>query len=80
MRTLVDLPARDVERLDALARQKKVSRAALIRQAVERHLSDNEDTSWIHRGAGLWKERTDIADAVEYQRAMRQDRTPYEER
>ena len=79
MRTLVDLPDRDVERLDALAREKKVSRAALIRQAVERHLDDNEDNAWIHRGAGLWKHRTDIGDAVEYQRAMREDRTPYED-
>lgn len=76
MRTLIDLPERDIERLDALARQRKVSRAAVIRQAVERHLNDNEDNSWIRRGAGRWKHRTDIGDAVEYQRSMREDRDP----
>jgi hypothetical protein len=41
------------------------------------HNADNND--WIQRGAGLWKDKADIGDAVEYQRAMREDRTPYED-
>jgi hypothetical protein len=80
MRTLVDIPDEDIEKLDALARRQGKSRAAEIREAIKLHLVHNADNNdWIARGAGLWKNRTDIGDAVEYQRAMREDRTPYEE-
>ncbi|MFC3713109.1 ribbon-helix-helix domain-containing protein [Sphingoaurantiacus capsulatus] len=80
MRILTDIPDEDIEKLDALAARSKRSRAAAIRDAVKLylvHTADNQD--WIARGAGLWKHRTDIGDAVEYQRAMREDRRPYED-
>jgi predicted transcriptional regulator len=80
MRVLTEIPDDDIEQLDALASKRKSSRAAAIREAVKLYLvhnSDNQD--WIRRGAGLWKHRTDIGDAVEYQRAMREDRRPYED-
>jgi predicted transcriptional regulator len=80
MRTLVDIPADDIEKLDALARRHKRSRAAAIREAVKLYLAqkgDNKD--WIERGYGYWADRTDIGDGVEYQRAIREDRTPYED-
>lgn len=80
MRTLVDIPEDDIERLDAIAAKTKRSRAAAIRDAVKMYLIQNADNKdWIERGAGYWKDRTDIGDAVEYQRAMREDRTPYDE-
>lgn len=80
MRTLVDIPDEDIARLDALASRSKRSRAAAIRDAVKLYLSQNDNgNDWILRGAGLWKDRTDIGDAVEYQRAMREDRRPYED-
>ena len=80
MRTLVDIPDDDIKRLDALAAKSKRSRAAAIRDAVTLYLSQNDNgNDWILRGAGLWKDRTDIGDAVEYQRAMREDRRPYED-
>jgi len=75
MRTLVDIPEEDVRKLDALAAKSKRSRAAEIREAVERHIHQAADTSWIYGdGFGYWKDRTDIGDAVEYQRALREDR------
>lgn len=80
MRVLTEIPDDDIEQLDALASKRKSSRAAAIREAVKLYLvhnSDNQD--WIRRGAGLWKHRTDIGDPVEYQRAMREDRRPYED-
>ena len=80
MRILADIPDDDIEKLDALAAKNKRSRAAIIRDAVKLYLvqkSDNKD--WIERGYGYWAGREDIGDAVEYQRAMREDRTPYEE-
>ena len=78
-RILTDLPDDDIERLDALAARTKSSRAAAIREAVKLYLSQNATNDWIRRGAGYWKGRTDIGDAVEYQRAMREVRTPYDE-
>jgi metal-responsive CopG/Arc/MetJ family transcriptional regulator len=80
MRTLVDIPDEDIEKLDALATREKRSRAAAIRDAVKLYLVQKTDAKdWIKRGAGYWKNRTDIGDAVEYQRAMREDRTPYDD-
>jgi predicted transcriptional regulator len=80
MRILTEIPDEDVEKLDALATRKKSSRAAAIRDAVKLYLVHNADNNdWITRGAGLWKHKTDIGDAVEYQRAMREDRRPYED-
>jgi Arc/MetJ-type ribon-helix-helix transcriptional regulator len=80
MRTLVDIPDEDIEKLDALAAKGKRSRAAAIREAVKLYLVQKGDNlSWIERGYGLWADRSDIPDGLEYQRAMREDRTPYEE-
>ncbi len=80
MRTLVDIPDEDIEKLDALAKRHGKSRAAEIREAIRMHLVQNAaNKAWIRRGAGYWKHRSDIGDAVEYQRALREDRTPYED-
>jgi predicted transcriptional regulator len=80
MRLLTEIPDDDVEKLDALAKRRGKSRAAEIRDAVRLHLVQNSDNQdWITRGAGLWKHKTDIGDAIEYQRAMREDRRPYED-
>ncbi len=80
MRILVDLPAEDIEKLDALAARTKRSRAAAVREAVKLYLVQNSDNKdWIERGYGYWKDRDDIGDSVEYQRAMREDRTPYQD-
>jgi metal-responsive CopG/Arc/MetJ family transcriptional regulator len=79
-RILTDIPDEDIEKLDALAVRTKRSRAAAIRDAVKLYLVQNADNKdWIERGYGYWAGRTDIGDGVEYQRAMREDRTPYED-
>ena len=79
-RILADLPDEDIEKLDALAARHNQSRAAAIRDAVKLYLVQNANNKdWIERGAGYWKGRADIGDAVEYQRAMREDRTPYDD-
>lgn len=81
-RILADIPDEDIKWLDELAAEQGKSRAAVLREAVSAYKAKapgkgNKD--WIKRGAGYWKDRTDIGDAVEYQRAMREDRTPYDE-
>jgi metal-responsive CopG/Arc/MetJ family transcriptional regulator len=79
-RILTDIPDEDIEKLDALSTKAKRSRAATIREAVKLYLVQNSDNNdWIERGYGYWAGRTDIGDGVEYQRAMREDRTPYED-
>lgn len=74
MRTLIDIPDDDVERLDELARRHNRSRAAEVREAVHAYLRGRSGKDWIARGRGYWKQRNDLGDAVEYQRAMREDR------
>lgn len=75
MRTLVDIPDDLIEDLDSLARRNGRSRAAEVREALGAHVRRRSGKDWIVRGAGYWKGRTDITDGVEYQRAMREDRS-----
>lgn len=80
MRILTDIPDDDIEKLDALAKRQGKSRAAEIRDAIKLYLVHNADNNdWIQRGRGFWKGRDDIGDGLEYQRAIREDRTPYDE-
>jgi hypothetical protein len=79
-RILTDIPEDDIAKLDALAMREGKSRAAEIREAIRLYLIDKSDNAdWIDRWAGLWADRDDIPDGVEYQRAMREDRRPYDD-
>lgn len=81
-RILADLPDDDIKWLDQIAAEQGKSRAQVLREAVSgyrAHSPADGNKSWIKRGAGLWKHRTDILDGVEYQRAIREDRTPHED-
>lgn len=80
MRILTDIPDEDIERLDALAAREKCSRAAAIRAAVKTYLSQHSgNNDWISQGAGLWRNRSDVSDAVSYQRNLRVDRAQPED-
>lgn len=79
-RILADLPDEDIAKLDARAAEQGKSRAALVREAVRLFLVQGDRSNdWIERYAGLWADRDDIPDGVEYQRAIREDRRPYDE-
>lgn len=67
MRTLVDLPAAELERLNVLSRARKVSRAELIRQAVAGYLEQNK--AGLEDSFGLWKKKA--VDGVRYQERLR---------
>jgi hypothetical protein len=69
MRTLVDLPERELAQLTALSRSKKTSRAELIRQAVTGYLAQNR--AGIEDSFGLWKSRG--VDGLEYQEKLREE-------
>lgn len=74
MRTLIDLPEDDIRWLDQKAAAQGKSRAALVREAVSAYRTDAAK-SGIEQAFGLWKDRTDIGDSVEYQRRMRAEWT-----
>lgn len=80
-RILADLPDDDVRWLDERASACGQSRAAVLREAVAAFKvhTGGGPKDWIARGAGYWKNRADIGDAVEYQRAMRRERMPYKD-
>jgi hypothetical protein len=81
-RILADLPEDDIKWLDARAAEQGKSRASILREAVAAYKGQvpaSGSKDWIARGAGLWKHRDDIGDGVEYQRAIREDRRPYED-
>jgi hypothetical protein len=69
MRTLVDLPERDLKQLTALSRSRKTSRAELIRQAVAGYLAQNR--AGIEDSFGLWKSRG--VDGLKYQEKLRDE-------
>ena len=69
-RILADLPEEDIRRLDRIAAAQGKSRASVLREAVAAYQVDAPD-DWIDRGFGLWKDRTDIGDALEWQRRER---------
>ena len=53
MRVSVDIPKAQVEALDRLAKRQQVSRAAIIRKAVEDML-DSQMVDVVKAGFGLW--------------------------
>lgn len=70
MRTLVDIPEDDIRWLDQKAAETGKSRTAIVREAVAAYRAE-APKDWIERGAGLWRDRTDIGDSVEWQRRER---------
>lgn len=72
MRTLVDIPEKQLKALTQLSKQRKVSRAALVREAVSQYLEANSKASRdaaIDAAFGMWKDRN--IDGVAYQRKIR---------
>jgi Arc/MetJ-type ribon-helix-helix transcriptional regulator len=69
MRTIVDLPDRERNQLDALCRQQGMSRAEAIRQALRLWLQ--QQTPSHSEVFGLWSDRPE--GALELQEALRQE-------
>lgn len=78
-RILADLPDEDIKWLDRLAEQQGKSRAAVLREAVNSYRGE-QAADGIERFFGIWKNRADIGDAVEWQRRERAGGTrPWDE-
>lgn len=72
MRTLIDISEAQLQQLTQLSKDRKVSRAHLLRCAVARYLHEEVNQSrkdTLGELAGVWADR-DI-DGLEYQLAMR---------
>ena len=73
-RILADLPDEDIKWLDQLAVEQGKSRASVLREAVVGYRAQTASVTgkdWLDQAFGIWKERTDIGDSVEWQRRER---------
>lgn len=68
MKALVDIPTVDIQRLNALKKKRKVSRAALVREAISLYLKA-VTIDGATNVFGIWSEHKE--DAVKQQRKMR---------
>lgn len=70
MRTIVELPDEQIERLKALSKKSRLSRAELVRRAVadylERQSPDEENVAF-----GIWRDKP--RDGIDYQHALRDE-------
>ena len=77
-RILADLPDDDIKWLDETAKVLGRSRDSLVSEAVaffRGTQKPNTEPAWLEAGFGLWRDRTDIGDAVEWQRRERASST-----
>ena len=72
MRTIIDLPAGSVTRLDQLSAQEHVSRAELVRRAVDHYLAEYQILD-VDAAFGLWADPH--LDALAYEDELRGPRT-----
>lgn len=68
MRTLIDLPERDLKTLDSLSAERKLSRAAVVREAVAEYLARHKPDQ--SQAFGLWGKHAK-EDGVAYQHKVR---------
>jgi hypothetical protein len=73
-RILADLPDEDIKWLDARAAEQGKSRASVLRDVVRGYKAQVQAESgkdWLDQAFGIWKDRDDIGDSVEWQRRER---------
>lgn len=69
MRTLVDIPQRQISDLAAICLSEKISRAELVRRAISAYLEKKKPPTTA--AFGLWQERG--VDGLAYQEQMRSE-------
>ena len=71
MRTIIDLPDQQLEALGRISKRRKLSRAELIRQAVDRYLAEHSPE--LGAAFGLWKRAGAREDGLAYQKRLRRE-------
>ena len=69
MRTLVDIPDRQIAELAALSSASKISRAEIIRRAITSYLDQHR--AGTENAFGIWKESPE--DGLAYQERIRSE-------
>jgi hypothetical protein len=67
MRTLIDIPARQMEDLATICTAKKLPRTEVIRQAITAYIATQKPPA--EQAFGLWGDRT--IDGLKYQKKIR---------
>lgn len=76
MRTIITIPEQDKKWLDRYSRSKKVSRAQIIREALQEYKKRRSKDSFqatLEKVYGLWNGRN--GDALDYVNKLREDRS-----
>ncbi len=76
MRTIIDLPEPDVSALDAQTKRLGISRAEAVRRAVAQYLATLQTPTPVAPAQnvfGLWADRADVGDALDYERRLRDE-------
>lgn len=69
MRTLIDIPNQQIDVLTALCKSMHLSRAELVRRAIDEYVSKHKPQS--ADAFGLWKDNQ--VDGVDYQTQLRSE-------
>lgn len=73
MRTIVDIPDTQVKFLKQLSEKKKMSRAEIIRRALNNYITEHNKTVTGYKSAfGSWGE-SNLKDGVSYQQKLRDE-------
>jgi hypothetical protein len=72
MRTIIEIPKKKVMALDMVCRSEKISRAELVRRAIDKYLLDMPQTR-RKAGFGLWKSKK--IDSLKYEKTLRDEWT-----
>jgi len=72
MRTIVEIPEKMLEDLDAISNAKRQARAVTVREAVREYLERNAKVETV-KAFGLWRKR--MQDGVKMQRELRNEWT-----
>lgn len=72
MRTIIDLPEKELQAIKALAKRERISQAEAIRRAVRQYL-DAHPPQPSEEAFGVWANR---CDGLSYQEALRQEWPP----
>jgi len=70
MRTIIELPDEQIQRLASLGERERLSRAELVRRAVAEFL-DRHKTGNLEQAFGIWKNRA--TDGLRYQERIRDE-------
>ncbi|MCC8417732.1 MAG: ribbon-helix-helix domain-containing protein [Rickettsia endosymbiont of Bryobia graminum] len=73
MRTIVDIPDTQIKILDQISKKKKISRAEVIRLALNGYVtSHNKIKTGYKEAFGIWKSKKKL-DSISYQQKLRNE-------